>query len=103
MHNTLVASGPDFKKQFVSELPSGNIDVAPTILWILGITPEMAMDGRVLVEALANPGQEAPKPVEKTLEAQRDLGILSWHQSLKTVSMGNTVYYEEGNGEARMK
>ncbi|HLH54679.1 MAG TPA: alkaline phosphatase family protein [Verrucomicrobiae bacterium] len=103
MHNTLVASGPDFKKQFVSGLPSGNIDVAPTILWILGIAPETAGDGRVLYEALANAGQEPLKPVERTLEAHRDLGVLSWHQSLKTLSMGNAVYYEEGNGESRMK
>ncbi|HTI69540.1 MAG TPA: alkaline phosphatase family protein, partial [Candidatus Limnocylindria bacterium] len=35
LHNTLIASGPDFKPAFVSETPSGNIDIAPTVLSIL--------------------------------------------------------------------
>jgi predicted AlkP superfamily pyrophosphatase or phosphodiesterase len=103
LHNTLIAAGPDFKKGFVSELPSGNIDVAPTILSILGVAPQVPMDGRVLVEALTDHQQDPPKPVEKTIEAQRDLGFLSWHQFLKVTFMGNAVYYDEGNGEARLK
>src|SRR5206468_11269774 len=53
MHNTLVAAGPDFKNGFIDELPSGNADVAPTILHVLGISSSSAMDGRVLEEALA--------------------------------------------------
>jgi hypothetical protein len=61
------------------------------------------MDGRVLNEALNDPQQEPPKPVEKTIEAQRDLGFLSWHQFLKFIQVGNAVYYEEGNGEARLR
>ncbi len=39
MHNTLVAAGPAFREGLASELPSGNIDVAPTILKILKIAP----------------------------------------------------------------
>src|SRR3954470_3442635 len=35
MNNTLVAHGPDFKRGFIDEMPSGNIDVAPTTLWLL--------------------------------------------------------------------
>src|SRR2546427_3915250 len=52
MHNTLIAAGPDFRRGFVDELPTGNVDVAPTILWILGTTPPRPMDGRGLTEAL---------------------------------------------------
>jgi predicted AlkP superfamily pyrophosphatase or phosphodiesterase len=103
LHNTLVAAGPDLKKGFVSELPSGNIDVAPTILSILGVSPPAPMDGRVLYEALTDQPQAAPKPVEQTLEANRDLGFLSWHQYIKTIRVGTTLYYDEGNGQARLK
>src|SRR6185436_13823926 len=46
MNNTLVASGPDFKKGLLSEIPSGNIDVAPTILWLLGAKLPPSIDGR---------------------------------------------------------
>src|SRR5256885_6783926 len=35
MHNVLVAAGPNFKRGETDELPSGNVDLAPTILAIL--------------------------------------------------------------------
>src|SRR5207247_1485855 len=49
MHNTLIAAGPDFSKGTVEKLPTGNIDIAPTILWILGVRPTQPLNGRVLV------------------------------------------------------
>jgi len=98
MHNTLVASGPDFKKGFISETPSGNIDVAPTVLWILGMKPELPMDGRVLHEALATSKQPVPSPETKLIEATRDLGMFRWRQYLKFTQVGTTVYFDEGNG-----
>ena len=102
LHNTLIAAGPDFKKGFVSEIPSGNVDVAPTILSLLEVSPQVPMDGRVLSEALV--GQQDPlEAVETTMDARADLGFLYWHQSLKLTHVGNAVYYEEGNGEARLK
>jgi predicted AlkP superfamily pyrophosphatase or phosphodiesterase len=98
MHNTLVASGPDFRRGMVNELPTGNIDVAPTILWILGISPPVKMDGRVLHEALADSHPPTAKPVTKTIEARRDLGPHVWKQYLKYTTFGGSVYYDEGNG-----
>jgi predicted AlkP superfamily pyrophosphatase or phosphodiesterase len=52
LHNTLIASGPSFATGFRSEIPSGNIDVVPTILAILGIQRAEHIDGRVLSEAM---------------------------------------------------
>jgi predicted AlkP superfamily pyrophosphatase or phosphodiesterase len=51
VHNTLLAAGPDFRENFMDTLPSGNVDVAPTIAKILGIELPQA-DGRPLFEAL---------------------------------------------------
>jgi predicted AlkP superfamily pyrophosphatase or phosphodiesterase len=51
VHNTLLASGPDFAEHYTDMLPSGNVDVAPTIAKILGIELPQA-DGRPLLEAL---------------------------------------------------
>lgn len=51
VHNTLIGSGPDFNTGFVDPLPSGNVDVAPTIAHIFGLTLPQA-DGRPLLEAL---------------------------------------------------
>lgn len=51
VHNTLVAAGPDFATNFNDTLPSGNVDVAPTVAKILGFELPQA-DGRPLLEAL---------------------------------------------------
>jgi arylsulfatase A-like enzyme len=51
VHNTLIASGPDFAANFIDNLPSGNVDVAPTVASILGLTLDQA-DGRTLHEAM---------------------------------------------------
>lgn len=102
LHNTLIAAGPDFKRQFVDLTPSGNVDVAPTILSILGITPKVPLDGRVLTESFADWTGDPPKATERLLESNRDLGFSSWHQFIKTITVGTTVYFEEGNGAAKL-
>ena len=52
LHNTLIASGPDFRSGSIDELPTSNLDVASTVLHILGITPPQRLDGRILYEAM---------------------------------------------------
>lgn len=100
MHNTLIAAGPGFKEGFVDRLPSGNMDVAPTVMHILGIKPEGTLDGRVLCEALSN-GDSAPVTAQTVkIVAQRRLGELSWNQYLQVSKIGTTRYYDEGNGAA---
>lgn len=103
MHNTLVASGPDFRRGMVNDLPTGNIDVAPTILWILGIEPPVKMDGRVLHEALAQSYAPESKPETKTIEARRDIGVHEWRQYLKFTTFENSIYFDEGNGAPVLK
>ena len=53
VHNTLIANGPDFRSGFKDTLPSGNVDVAPTVARVLGLALPRA-DGRPLLEALRN-------------------------------------------------
>jgi arylsulfatase A-like enzyme len=54
IRNTMLANGPDFKSGAVIRTPSSNVDVAPTLLKILGLshTLPLAMQGRALIEAL---------------------------------------------------
>jgi hypothetical protein len=53
VHSTMLAWGPDFRRGVVDSLPVGNVDVAPTVLALLGVPVGLdAMDGRVLGEAL---------------------------------------------------
>ena len=99
MHNMLVAAGPDLLRGVVDTLPSGNTDIAPTVLWILGLREEAAkMDGRVLGEALSI---EAPPPEGyriRRLEASRDTVGGEWRQYLQVSEVGGVRYLDEGNG-----
>ena len=100
MHNTLVAGGPDFRRGYVDDLPTGNVDLAPTILRILGIVSAEQMDGRVLSEAMVG-GDHAPvgsKTETKTIETKKDFAAGSWRQSLRISRVGSTIYLDEGNG-----
>ena len=101
MHNTLIAAGPDFRRGIVDPLPTGNTDLAPTILWILGVKPPKTMDGRVLHEALVNGGPSAKPPVLRRIErieARRDHERFTWHQYLIFTEVSGVVYFDEGNG-----
>jgi len=53
VRNTLLAWGPGFKRGATIRTPAGNVDVAPTILALLGL-PTDGLDGRVLREALVD-------------------------------------------------
>ncbi|MCC6174851.1 MAG: alkaline phosphatase family protein [Chloroflexi bacterium] len=52
IRNTLVMGGAGLKHGFVDPLPSGNVDLAPTLGHLLGLEPDPSQDGRVLCEAL---------------------------------------------------
>jgi predicted AlkP superfamily pyrophosphatase or phosphodiesterase len=97
MHNTLIASGPDFRRGWADETPSGNVDLAPTILSILGLGASKEMDGRILTEALAA-AENAPTAVTHELKAERPLGATTWRQTLRLTTVGKTTYFVEGNG-----
>ena len=100
MHNTLIAAGPDFKRGQKDDLPTGNVDLVPTILQILGIKVPHQMDGRILSEAVAAPTSllPAPKPEAKSIEARKDFPSGTWRQTLKISRVGSTIYLDEGNG-----
>ena len=109
MHNTLVAAGPDFKRGETADLASGNTDLAPTILQILGIKPPQKLDGRILSEAMisANSNNKGlrsaeplllEKPEMKTIETTRHFPSGTWRQSLQISRVGSTIYLDQGNG-----
>jgi hypothetical protein len=67
VHNTLIASGPSFKPATTLTNPSGNVDVAPTVAYLLGLSMPQA-DGRILNEVLVTPAsQSAPTVAASTV------------------------------------
>ena len=98
MHNTLVAAGPDLKRRFTDTDPTGNTDLAPTILWLLGVKPVGPMDGRVLSEALTVEAPPVSKPQTRRIEAGSKIGDATWTQYLQISQVNDTIYFDEGNG-----
>ncbi|MCH7739091.1 MAG: alkaline phosphatase family protein [Chloroflexi bacterium] len=94
MRNTLIARGPAFQRGARSDVPSGNIDVAPTVLRLLGIDDAGGMDGRVLLEGFVD-GGEAPKVDTITLHASRG----AYRQYLTVSTVEGVRYVDEGNRE----
>lgn len=100
MHNICFAAGPDFCRGIVDFLPSGNVDIAPTVLWILGVEPKQPLSGRVLGEALTAP--DAPKIQSfkpHHLEGTYRSAGFVWKQYLNSTEVNGTFYFDEGNGE----
>jgi predicted AlkP superfamily pyrophosphatase or phosphodiesterase len=59
IHNTLIAIGPDFREHVTSDVPTGNVDIAPTLLWLVGVRVPPTMTGRVMGEALRQAPQRS--------------------------------------------
>jgi len=98
MSNVLFAWGPSFKAGLKLEIPSGNTDLAPTILAILGMSGDGSMDGRVLEEALA--GGPQANDVDWSTElhnAERELADKVYRQQIKLSRVSSTTYVDEGS------
>lgn len=98
MHNNCVAAGPDFREGLQDDLPSGNIDIAPTVLWLLGVQPRQKLSGRLLTEALVEPPAPAPARQALHFEAEYRAGAFVWRQYLECSTLGGAVYLDQGNG-----
>ncbi|MEI6197830.1 MAG: hypothetical protein WCS42_26240, partial [Verrucomicrobiota bacterium] len=98
LHNTCVAAGPDFRRGVVGSLPSGNVDIVPTILHLMYIKC-VSSNGRVLSEALVGE-PDMPGRVElRRLDAHIRLAGGTWGQYLNFVELNGVRYLDEGNGE----
>ena len=98
LHNTGVAFGPDFKNGMTDSLPTGNIDIAPTILWLLGVEPKHKMSGRVLTEALTIPGPAVGAAQTHHKEASEKHDGFVWRQYLDISEVNGVEYIDQGNG-----
>ena len=88
----LAAQGTLFEAGLTPATPAGIIDIAPTILHLLGLSQPTTMDGRILTEALAS-SDEAPGEPETTVHTVERGGLA---QFLKFTQVGRTSYLDAG-------
>ena len=99
-HNVLLGRGPSFKRGIVLDTPSGNVDLTPTVLAILGLPAAEMTDGRPLSEALkAGPSAAAVESSTEWHEAERKVETGTYRQRIKISRVGDTAYLDEGNAE----
>jgi arylsulfatase A-like enzyme len=98
MHNICFAAGPDFARGMRDPLPSGNTDIAPTLLWLLGVEPREKMSGRVLTEALTVAGPPIDRVQSEHKEASWKGEGFVWRQSLDWSTVNGVIYLDQGNG-----
>jgi hypothetical protein len=98
LHNACVAAGPDFRAGVVDSLPSGNVDIAPTLLHLMGVPGEKSMDGRVLTEALNREHARLGKVELGRCDASVKLAHGTWEQHLNYIELNGARYLDEGNG-----
>jgi arylsulfatase A-like enzyme len=99
VHSTAVMVGPDFRRDWVDDLPTGNIDVAPTVCWILGVEPEQRLAGRVLREAMVGVTASQAAPTSHHLEETRHGPQFVWRQWLEYSELEGVRYLDRGNGQ----
>lgn len=99
LHNLGVAAGPDFRVGFTNDVATGNIDVMPTLSWVLGLQPPPTTDGRVLSEALTRMEAGPLRIEQKKLEAAATLPAGKWSQYLSVTEVNGVRYLDAGNGK----
>ena len=70
------------------DLPAGVIDIAPTILALLGLPPLPDADGRVLAEAFT----DGPSPTSVAVRSEEPIAVPSG--SVRRHWVGETAYIE---------
>ena len=95
--NVFFARGPTFKQSAAVATPTGNVDLAHTVLRLLDLPGGEAMHGRILHETL----QGGPDTVEwqtTTHEAERNTPNGRYRQAITVSRVGATLYVDEGSG-----
>ena len=93
--NVLFAKGPAFKQSAAVASPTGNVDLAPTILHLLGLPGGEAMHGRILHEALLGGPDSVAWQTTK-----HEAGRGRYRQRITVSEVDGTAYLEQGWGGA---
>ena len=94
LRNVGLARGPSFNNGTSVESPTGNIDLAPTILHLLGIEHgHQDMDGRVIWEAMAG----NPSPSTAAWISSHEAEAEDYRQRVQISHVGASRYIDWGN------
>ena len=94
VRNVCIAEGPDFRHAFETAVASGNIDIAPSILGIVGLRLPTQIDGRLLEDAMIRPSDQVTDLPRRPTDFLRTMHE-GWQQNLAITHVAGTVYFDE--------
>jgi predicted AlkP superfamily pyrophosphatase or phosphodiesterase len=96
VRNTLILSGPAFRRGADIDVPAGVVDITPTALALLGISPDAPFDGRVLREAFAGAPKGSKEAVANWMEtATAKAG--AYEITVRISGVGDRWYVDEAS------
>jgi hypothetical protein len=106
IHNFCAAIGPDFRRGYVDQNPTANIDVAPTITQILGILPNIGpggivASGRPMTEALIDGGRPAGGAHTQTMTTSLTLQGVQAVSTIRVTYVGDEAYLDSSTVERK--
>ena len=102
IHIALIASGPSFKNGFESQLPTSNVDIVPTVLYVQGLTIPPSMEGRVWKELLVEKSEnETQSPIIKTVSTKTKINGGRYSITLQQTLLGKYMYVDFGKAERK--
>lgn len=92
VHIALLAKGPSFKESFESNLPTSNVDIAPTVLSIHKIPAPKTMEGRAFKELLRQTKESTPGVKQERVETNTLVGGIKYKLILDISVVGKNRY-----------
>jgi predicted AlkP superfamily pyrophosphatase or phosphodiesterase len=94
VRNTMILWGPDFKRGVTIRAAAGNVDIAPTILSLKGVSGGESLDGRLLTEALRDGPDEEQIPSETHVLRTEAAG--RYRAAVQVTDIGRHRYIDKG-------
>ncbi len=99
IHNTLIAAGPALQSGIEVALPTSNVDLAPTFLYLLGLSAAPTMAGRPLTEAFRD-GPDLPA-APRTAESSRETLDGRYRATARSTVVFGRRYLDSATAERR--
>lgn len=95
VHIPFIAGGPAFKKRFELDAPTSNVDIVPTVLYLLNIPVPEKMDGRVVYELMSDAGKKTKDKIKKeTITTITKTSWGSYELQLERTTIGKHSYVD---------
>ena len=93
--SVFIGYGPDFKENNFVTNPTGNIDITPTIMELLGVEPNNDFDGRIVKEGLISDNQISTNIRREISHGKRSRRGVTYEQELEVSVLGRSVYVND--------